>query len=114
MKISAIDATQNFNRGNVAEKKKDSILNKFQTGIKNSADMNDTIVVPRTIFKGYLAFTASTALGALASFSNKVSKPKMSGFFSAAAALSALWGTYSFVRPYLFANTSLEPKKLDK
>ena len=112
MKISAINSVQYFGSNSETKNKKSSILNKFQTEIKNSADMNDTLEVPRTIFKGYLAFTASTAMSAVAAFTKKL--PKVSGFFSALSAMTALWGTYSFVRPYLFTNTDLGIKKSDK
>ena len=113
MKISAINSTQNI--GNNVETTKEGFkkafdLENFQTKIKNSADMNDTLVVPRTIFKGYMAFTVSTALGALSGFTKKV--PKISGMFSIAASLTALWGTYAFVRPYLFF--PLMDKQTDK
>lgn len=87
---------------NVAQKSdtKKGMLDKFETSIRNSADLNDTIKVPRTIFKGYLAFMVSTTLVTLAGFMNKKFK-KTSMALNIASAGIALWGTYSFVRPYL-------------
>jgi len=84
--------------------KKNDVLKKFETGIKNSADLTDTIQVPRTIFKGYIAFMVSTTIVTLASFAKDKTKfvPKAANF---SAALIALWGSYSFVRPYLLRNS---------
>jgi hypothetical protein len=45
-----------------------TFLDVFTTSAKNSADLNDTVEVPRTIFKGYLSFMAGTTLGAIAPF----------------------------------------------
>ena len=46
----------------------EKITDRFSTRIRNSADMNDCVAVPRTIFKGYLAFMVGTALNGLAMF----------------------------------------------
>lgn len=101
-KISAITPNFNANKPN----KKESVLDKFHTGIKNSADMNDTIEVPRTIFKGYMAFTASTSLGALAGLLKKFKT--LSTVLTTLSVVSGLWGTYSFVRPYLINDKKSE------
>lgn len=79
---------------------KRKLLDKFETSIRNSADMNDTLQVPRTIFKGYLAFMVSTTVVTLASFLNAKHKNLKTGM-NVFSALTALYGTYSFVRPYL-------------
>src|SRR5574344_2334876 len=101
MNIQKISSYQTSFQKQKSEKKeqKHDLINKFQTGIKNSADMNDTVVVPRTIFKGYMAFTASTSLGALAAALKKFTK--ISTVLTTLSVISGLWGTYSFVRPYL-------------
>ena len=44
------------------EKEDKRILSNIDKYVKNSADMNDTITVPRTIFKGYLGVMAGTTL----------------------------------------------------
>lgn len=76
-----------------------SFLNKFQTEVKNSSDMTDTIVVPRTIFKGYLGIMLGTALATLGAF---VSKPKtLSTGLKTAGLLLSTYGTWAFVRPYI-------------
>lgn len=79
-----------------AEKKK--FLDGFETKIKNAADLNDTIQVPRTIFKGYLAFMVSTAIASLAAF---IKNSPVKKVMNVASILIATYGTYSFVRPYI-------------
>lgn len=80
--------------------KQNTFLDKFETNIRNSADLNDTIKVPRTIFKGYLAFMAGTALTTIAAIAQK-KHPKISNTFNAISAGLIIYGTYSFVRPYI-------------
>ena len=71
---------------------------KFQTKLKNSADMSDCITVPRTIFKGYLGImSGTTALTASSFVKNPILKK---GLAFSGLALS-LYGTWSFVRPYI-------------
>lgn len=88
-------------------KKKKSFLDNFETNIINSADLNDTVQVPRTIFKGYLAFMAGTALLAIGGLA-KNKYPKTSNGLNILSAGLTVWGTFSFVRPYIIkgANTS--------
>jgi hypothetical protein len=65
-----------FSANNTQEKKSD-FLSKFHENARNQADMTDTVVVPRTIFKGYLGFMAGTTLtsiGALLKNHPKTSK----------------------------------------
>lgn len=87
MKISPI--SQNFTG---------SYLEKFHEKTRNSADMTDTVVVPRTIFKGYLGIMAGTTIVSLASLTKNrfVFKTIMlSGL------LTSLYGTWAFVRPFV-------------
>lgn len=85
-----------------APQKKKSFLEKFETGMVNSADLNDTIKVPRTIFKGYMAFMVSSALLAITTIFNK--NKVFTNTLNATSALLALYGTFSFTRPYLIKN----------
>jgi len=97
---SAISSQNNFQNTSPNNSPNNSILDKFETNIRNSADMNDTIKVPRTIFKGYLAFCAGSALMPVASMiKNKL--PKTSNALNVINAGLIVYGTYSFVRPYL-------------
>lgn len=91
---------------------KESILDKFHTATKNSADMTDTIVVPRTIFKGYLGImTGTTLLTAGGLLSQKFSKT--SKVLSIAGLGTSLYGTYAFVRPFIIKDTpGVETKKV--
>lgn len=79
--------------------KKNDLLALFHEKTKNSADMTDTVVVPRTIFKGYLAFMAGTtltSLGAILKEHKNIAKT-----FNIAGLLTCLYGTYAFVRPFV-------------
>ena len=86
-------------------KQKASIFDKLSTNIKK--DVNDTVTVPRCIFKGYLCFMLGTSSSSLASIvKNHIAK---TSFFppllnTIALGLSA-YGTYNFVKPFLFKNT---------
>lgn len=89
---------------------KETFLDKFQNSVKNSADMTDTIIVPRTIFKGYLGIMIGTALATLGAF---IPKPKA---LSTALKVSGLgvstYGTWAFVRPFIIKDAKgVEHKK---
>lgn len=99
-KFRALSEDKATNETEPTQHAKAGFLDKFETSIRNSADLNDTIKVPRTIFKGYLAFMASTTLVTLASFA-KTKYPKSATVMNTISAGLALWGTYSFVRPYI-------------
>ncbi len=94
MQINKISPTFTSNTTN----KKD-YLSMFHDKAKNSADMTDTIVVPRTIFKGYLGIMTGTTLLTLGSLTNK--HPKISKPLSIIGALTSLYGTWAFVRPFI-------------
>lgn len=77
----------------------EKFTDRFQNHIKNSADMNDTVVVPRTIFKGYLAFMAGTTLTSIGLlFKNK---PNINKALNITGLLTCLYGTWAFVRPFV-------------
>ena len=99
MKVSAITTTNQLPSKGISAKK-DNFLEKFHTSVKNSADMTDTIVVPRTIFKGYLGImTGTTLLSISGLFTKKL--PKISKTLSFAGLLTSMYGTYAFVRPFI-------------
>lgn len=78
---------------------KTTFLDKFHTRTRNSADMTDTIVVPRTIFKGYLGIMTGTTLITLGGLTQK--KPKLNKALMASGLLTSLYGTWAFVRPFI-------------
>lgn len=96
MRISAISPafTASKHDGN-----KRDFLNNFYDKAKNSADMTDTILVPRTIFKGYLGIMSGTVLVTLGGVFAKY--PKLSKFFTIPGLAASMYGTYAFVRPYI-------------
>ena len=71
MKIQTIPNYSSFTSSNK------SFLDRIHENTRNSADMTDTIVVPRTIFKGYLGIMAGTTLVTLAGITNKTKFPKL-------------------------------------
>ena len=96
---------------NTKTPRKENWLDKFQTGVKNSADMTDTIVVPRTIFKGYLGIMLGTAAATLGAFINK-RKALSTGLKIAELGLST-YGTWAFVRPFIIKDArGVEHKKI--
>jgi len=78
-----------------------SWLDKLHSQTKNSADMTDTIVVSRTIFKGYLGIMTGTTLVTLGGFINKTKHTKFYKGTMAAGLLTSLYGTWAFVRPFV-------------
>lgn len=98
MKINRITSNQTTFYGQNEHHKQD-FLEKFYDNAKNSADMTDAILVPRTIFKGYLGIMSGTTLITLGAILNKYSK--LSKTLSVAGLLASLYGTWSFVRPYI-------------
>lgn len=96
MKIQSI-RSHTFN-GN-ANSQNRSWLDKIHENTKNSADMTDTIVVPRTIFKGYLGIMAGTTILTLGSL--VYNHPKIFKTVTAAGLLTSLYGTWAFVRPFV-------------
>lgn len=95
MQISKIGPNFTTNSNN---NRKD-YLSMFHEKTKNSADMTDTIVVPRTIFKGYLGIMTGTTLITIGSLLNK--HPKLSKPLNIIGALTSLYGTWAFVRPFI-------------
>ena len=75
------------------------LLSKFHENTKNSADMTDTVVVPRTIFKGYLAIMTGTTFVTLGSALAQY--PRLSSCLRVGGLLTSLYGTWAFVRPYV-------------
>jgi hypothetical protein len=95
MKISAISQNSRPCFGSTNS----DFLEKFHEKAKNSADMTDTILVPRTIFKGYLGIMSGTTLVTLGALLGKFKT--LSKTLSISGLLASLYGTYAFVRPYI-------------
>lgn len=96
MRINKIEP--NFT-ANINGPKKHDFLSQFHEKAKNSADMTDTILVPRTIFKGYLGIMTGTTLLTLGSLLNKYKN--FSKGLNIAGVLTSMYGTYAFVRPFI-------------
>lgn len=98
MKIQKIN-TIDFKANNQPHPK--SWLDKIHENTKNSSDLTDTIVVPRTIFKGYLGIMTGTTLVTLGGLVNRTKHPKLFKGTMAAGLLTSLYGTWAFVRPFI-------------
>ena len=103
MKLLPINQVNMRGNSQAIEQKqaKKPFTNKFQENLKNSADMSDCITVPRTIFKGYLSFMIGTTMMTVSSFTKS---PAVKKGLSIAGSLTALAGTWFFVRPYVVKN----------
>lgn len=109
MKISRVN---NLNFGNntaVDNKKPKNLIDRMNGYARNSRDMNDTVIVPRTIFKGYLSFMAGTSLLTIASLMKQ--NWAFTKGLKVVATLTTLFGTYAFVRPYVYKDNEVEAKK---
>ena len=91
-------------KSTVLTKKKKGFLDKIMNQVKNSADTEDTIVVPRTIFKGYLGIMAGTTLVTVAAnLSSKV--PNLKKWVNLIGLGVSMYGTYAFVRPFIIKDS---------
>lgn len=94
MRVSAVNNITM--RGVEPQEKK--FTDKFQDKLKNPADMSDCINVPRTIFKGYLGIMTGTTALTMGSF---IKNPTAKKVLSLGGLATSLYGTWSFVRPYI-------------
>ena len=83
---------------------KPDILDIFSEKVVNKKDINDMVTVPRTIFKGYLCFTAGTALNSIAAL---IKQNKFSKGLNIAGLLMSIYGTFNFVQPFLIKEKDL-------
>ena len=92
-------------------KNKSKFTDKFETKLRNSADMNDCVAVPRTIFKGYLGIMFGTML---ASGANLLKKGKLRTVTNIAALGLSAYGTWAFARPYVLEGAVPNTKPVTK
>lgn len=77
---------------------KPDLLDIASEKIINNRDITDTVTMPRAIFKGYLCFTAGTAINAIGGMlKNDVAKKTL----GIAGSLISILGTFNFVKPFL-------------
>lgn len=98
MKVVSIKSSNNFS--GVSQSRK-SWLDRIHENTRNNADMTDAIVVPRTIFKGYLGIMTGTTIVTLGGLVNKAKHPKIFKGTMAAGLLTSFYGTWAFVRPFI-------------
>ena len=90
---------------------KPDILDLFSEKVVNKNDINDMVTVPRSIFKGYLCFTAGTAMNAV---SGIIKKSAISKCLCVIGSLISIYGTYNFVKPFLIREKDKELTKQEK
>ena len=106
MKVQKIQQNKtNFQTTKTETPKKESFTDRFSSRIKNSADLNDCVAVPRSVFKGYLAFMLGNAGLMLASFIPTNAKKLKTGTLIASNLINT-WGIWSFVRPYIIKDAT--------
>ncbi len=99
MKVHSIQPQSNLKFKSTTQGK-EKFTDKFSTRIKNSADLNDCVSVPRSVFKGYLAFMLGTAALTMGTFIPQSAKKLKTGVMVGGNLIN-LFGIWSFVRPYL-------------
>ena len=88
--------------------RKKDIIDIVSDKFSSKKDVYDTVTMPRAIFKGYLCFTAGTAINAIAGMLKKTNLSKALGITSS---LISIYGTYNFVKPFLVRNNENLTKK---
>ena len=83
---------------------KPDLLDIASEKIVNKRDITDTVTMPRAIFKGYLCFTAGTAINAIAGM---LKNDKAKKGLSIAGSLISILGTFNFVKPFLIKDKNL-------
>ena len=83
---------------------KPDFFDKICEKVVNKRDINDMVTTPRAIFKGYLCFTAGTAINSIAAL---IKKPNISKYLNIAGTIISIYGTYNFVKPFLIKGKDL-------
>ena len=81
---------------------KPDIIDICSQKIINNRDLNDTVTIPRHLFKGYFCLTVGTTINAI---SGMLKNKNVSKSMTIAGSLISILGTYNFVKPFL------KPKK---
>src|SRR5574344_2196943 len=111
MQIKSLNPNYSTNTPNFKADKNDP-LNQFYDKAKNKADMTDTVLVPRTIFKGYLGIMLGTVAITLSTLTKKVKF--LSTPLAIVGSLISAFGTWSFVRPYIIKDAKGNGSQYDK
>ncbi len=104
MKVQKIQQNSN-NFKSATEQPKEKFTDKFSSRIKNSADLNDCVAVPRSVFKGYLAFMLGTGALTLGSFLPQKAKALRNTVLIGGNLVNT-YGIWSFVRPYIIKDAT--------
>lgn len=97
--------------GIMSKKQKKDIIDIISEKTISDREVNDCVTMPKAIFKGYLCFTAGTALS---SISSMFKENKYAKYLNVFASLISVYGTYNFVKPFLYKDKSQETKVPEK
>jgi len=76
-----------------------TMFDKIMEKVVNKRDLQDTVTVPRSIFKGYLGIMMGTTILTIGSFIPKL--PKTSNLLKIAGLVISAIGTFDFVKMFL-------------
>lgn len=105
MKITKIQSTPNFKANQLqTSNKKDEFIDKMLKKVKNPSDINDTVNVPRGIFKAYICLMSGTGLSSIAGLLPKkaaiVKTP-----LSIIGALLGILSAFYFAKPFIIKDS---------
>ena len=87
---------------------KPDIADFISSKVVNKRDIEDTVTMPRAIFKGYMCFTAGTAISAI---TTGLKQNKFTKGLNIAGSVLSIFGTYNFVKPFLIKQENSNKEK---
>lgn len=112
MRITKIQSTPNFKSTQPQTpqaSQQPEIIDKLLDKVKNPRDINDTVSVPRGIFKAYMCLMAGTGLGTIAGILPKGLKAIKTPLSIIGSMLGILSAAY-FAKPFLIKQEQGESK----
>ena len=103
-----LECRKNKDNKQIIQNEKQDIIDFLSEKVINKNDINDTVTMPRTIFKGYLCFTTGTLMNGIAQM---LKNTKIKTGLMIAGSLASIYGTFNFVKPYLFKENNLTKKE---
>ena len=103
-----LECCKNKDNKQIIQNEKQDIIDFLSEKVINKNDINDTVTMPRTIFKGYLCFTTGTLMNGIAQM---LKNTKIKTGLMIAGSIASIYGTFNFVKPYLFKENNLTKKE---
>lgn len=99
---------EKISNNKITEPAKGDILDIFSKKVINPKDINDMVEAPRSIFKGYLCFTAGASLTLIGSLIKNKTVNKAATILGS---IISIIGTFNFVKPFLLKDKNLTKKE---